>query len=96
MNEQRDRTVSATSAWRYALPVVLFLFILSLTIYYETAWSAVDIWIRPDASYLILDEDEFDEMGPTQQEREIVGEAVAEILLMLKERKGPFGELGTA
>jgi protein associated with RNAse G/E len=54
---------------------------------------AVDIWIRPDGSYLILDEDEFEEMGPTPVERRIVKDAVEEVLRMLKEREGPFMEL---
>jgi len=54
---------------------------------------AVDIWIRPDGSHLILDEDEFEEMGPTKLEREMAEMAVSEVLGMLKQGIGPFREL---
>jgi len=54
---------------------------------------AVDIWVRPDGSYLILDEDEFEEMGPSEKERKIVKGALEKILSMLSHKKGPFSEL---
>lgn len=54
---------------------------------------AIDIWVRPDGTYLILDEDEFERMGPTDEERRMAKESVDEILLMLKERSGPFKEI---
>ena len=54
---------------------------------------AVDVWIRPDSSYLVLDEDEFEEMGPTDEEREMVKVALDDIFDKLKRREGPFSEL---
>ncbi|MEA3557819.1 MAG: DUF402 domain-containing protein [Candidatus Thermoplasmatota archaeon] len=54
---------------------------------------AVDIWIRPDGSYLVLDEDEFEELGPTEEQRRIVRDARNEIINMLNKRKGVFSEI---
>ena len=54
---------------------------------------ALDIWIRPDGGHIILDEDEFEEMGPTRNERKMADIAVKEVLRMLQMREGPFLEL---
>ena len=54
---------------------------------------AIDIWVRPDGSFLVLDEDEFEEMGPTEEERRIARRAVKEIIGMLGRGEGPFREI---
>lgn len=54
----------------------------------------VDIWVRPDGSYLVVDEDEFEDIGPTEMERKMVMDAINDILDMLEKRQGPFSELG--
>ncbi|MGA1794180.1 MAG: DUF402 domain-containing protein [Thermoplasmatota archaeon] len=54
---------------------------------------AIDIWVRSDGGHIILDEDEFEEMEPTQREREMAAAAVSEVLRMLEGSEGPFNEL---
>ncbi len=54
---------------------------------------AVDIWVRPDGSHLILDEDEFEEMDPSEEQRKIVNDATAQLLRMLEGGEGPFVEV---
>jgi len=54
---------------------------------------AIDIWIRPDGSHIILDEDEFEEMHPAPEIRRMADIAVKEVLRMLDGRDGPFLEI---
>lgn len=54
---------------------------------------ALDIWVEPDGSHLLLDEEEFEELDPPDNEREEAMGAVVELKEMIDEREGPFAEL---
>jgi len=54
---------------------------------------ALDVFVRPDGSHLMLDEDEYADLPLTENEREAVQAAVAEIKQLVKDRKSPFHEL---
>jgi len=54
---------------------------------------ALDLWVRPDGSYLILDEDEFEAQEPSADERDEAMNAVTELKEMVKEKNGPFSEI---
>lgn len=51
---------------------------------------AIDIWVRPDGSYLVLDLDEFDEkvIDPNLRDRVLV--ALNELKLLIESRECPF------
>lgn len=54
---------------------------------------ALDIWVRPDGSYIILDEDEFHDLDLDGDTREKAMIALNEMIGMIRNRDGPLGEL---
>ena len=51
---------------------------------------ALDLWVDPDGTIRVLDEDEFEELPISQWEREQARAALAELMMLVKERSGPF------
>lgn len=54
---------------------------------------ALDVFVYPDGRILLLDEDEFDALDLSPQEREIALSAVEQIKKMVAERQSPFDEI---
>jgi protein associated with RNAse G/E len=54
---------------------------------------ALDVWIYPDGTYLILDEDEFTGLDLDAETRHRTGLAVNELIYMLYHRAEPFGSI---
>jgi hypothetical protein len=52
---------------------------------------AIDVWVRPDGSYLVLDMDEFEEkvLDPTIRTRSL--NALEELRSIIEGKEGPFG-----
>ena len=51
---------------------------------------ALDLLVLPDGSHRLLDEDEYEALAPTPEQRAQVEEALATLLAWLAERQGPF------
>ncbi len=51
---------------------------------------ALDVWINPDGSYLILDRDEFDALPLTADTHRHAQQAVQDLLDLLARRAAPF------
>jgi hypothetical protein len=51
---------------------------------------ALDVWVNPDGSALVLDEDEFAALPLTPEEREAARAAAAEIQALAAQRRAPF------
>ncbi len=56
---------------------------------------ALDIWVRPDGSYLILDEDEFEDLDIDDEIRKKALQALEEAKDLVERREGPLAELMT-
>ncbi len=56
---------------------------------------AIDLWVRPDESYLILDEDEFEELVLDLETREKALGALEEVKTLIEKLEGPLSELGS-
>ena len=54
---------------------------------------ALDVWINPDGSHLILDQDEFDALPLTAAARQQAQHAVQELLERLAQRAAPFNTI---
>lgn len=54
---------------------------------------AIDIWVRPDGSFLVLDMDEFKELDLSEEDRVTALGALEEAKEMVKELEGPISEL---
>ena len=56
---------------------------------------ALDVFVKPDGSTLLLDEDEYNALPLTENERTQVGKAVEEIQKLVSEAVTPFEDLAT-
>ena len=54
---------------------------------------ALDVWINPDGSSLILDEDEFAALELDAETRRRAREAVTELLALVRQRAAPFNSI---
>jgi predicted RNA-binding protein associated with RNAse of E/G family len=54
---------------------------------------ALDVWINPDGSSLILDEDEFAALELDAETRRQAREAVIEVLALVRQRAAPFNSI---
>lgn len=57
---------------------------------------ALDVWVRPDGSALVLDEDEFAALPLSAEERGAARAALAELLNLVAQRAGPFAGLAAS
>jgi len=60
------------------------------------AWEdlALDLWVNPDGTLRVLDEDEFQQLPISQREREQARDALTELRMLVHERGGPFAAAG--
>ena len=56
-------------------------------------WGALDVWINPDGSSLILDEDEFAALELDAETRRRAREAVTKLLALVRQRATPFNSI---
>ncbi|MFW3146683.1 MAG: DUF402 domain-containing protein [Thermoplasmatota archaeon] len=54
---------------------------------------AIDIWVRTDTSYLVLDMDEFGDLELSESDREKALEALEDAKKMVEDLRGPLSEL---
>lgn len=54
---------------------------------------ALDVWINPDGSSLILDEDEFEALALDKATRQRARRAVDELLALVRQRAAPFNSV---
>ena len=54
---------------------------------------ALDIWVHPDGSYLVLDEDEFEDLDLKADEKEKAMLALMEMIEMIRNREGPLRKI---
>jgi hypothetical protein len=54
---------------------------------------ALDLWISPDGSYRLLDQDEFDQLDLDAETRHHARRAVGELIYLLYHREEPFGSI---
>ena len=52
---------------------------------------ALDLWVEPDGSQRVLDEDEFEALGLPPEERDLAVEALGEVMAMVAQEAPPFG-----
>ena len=55
---------------------------------------ALDLWVDPDGTMRVLDKDEFEDLPISQREREHSRAALAELKMLVEERRGPFSAVG--
>jgi len=55
---------------------------------------ALDLWVAPDGTMLVLDEDEFAALELTPTERQAAQQALAELQAMVRQKSPPFDERG--
>jgi predicted RNA-binding protein associated with RNAse of E/G family len=51
---------------------------------------ALDLWVEPDGSQQVLDEDEFEALGLASHERATALEALGEVMAMVRQEAPPF------
>jgi predicted RNA-binding protein associated with RNAse of E/G family len=54
---------------------------------------AMDIWVRPDGTYIVLDEDEFEKLDLDRDTVMMAEEALLEAIEFVENREGPLSEL---
>ena len=54
---------------------------------------AIDLWVRPDGSYLVLDEDEFEELDLALEIKEKAIKTLEEVKTMIERSQGPLAEI---